>query len=160
MSQWVIPDPFPPLHLPDGFRLQSLADENDLAKVDRVLWRGFNHPGAPPADGPEGRKKMQSGPHYRPDLTMVAVDPSGAFVAFAGLWFDPINHIGYVEPVATDPDYRRRGLGTAVVREGMRRCGERGATVAYVGTNKPFYRSLGFRKLFTLNCWIKYFPVE
>jgi len=160
MSQFVIPDPFPPIRLPDGFRLESLADDNDLAKIDRVLWRGFNHPGEPPADGPKGRKKMQSGPHFRKDLTIVVEAPSGAFVAFGGLWFDPVNRFGYVEPVATDPDYRRMGLGTAAALEGIRRCGELGATVAYVGTDMPFYLAMGFKKLFTLNCWIRYFSSD
>ena len=160
MSQFVIPDPFPPIRLPDGFRLKSLADDNDLAKIDRVLWRGFNHPGEPPADGPKGRKKMQSGPHFRKDLTIVVETPNGAFVAFGGLWFDPVNRFGYVEPVATDPDYRRMGLGTAAVLEGIRRCGELGATVAYVGTDMPFYLAMGFKKLFTLNCWIRYFSSD
>jgi predicted N-acetyltransferase YhbS len=78
-------------------------------------------------------------------------------VAFGGLWFDPVNRFGYVEPVATDPDYRRMGLGTAAVLEGIRRCGELGATVAYVGTDTPFYLVMGFKKLFTLNCWVRYF---
>ena len=157
MSQFVIPSPFPPIRLPDGFQLKSLADDNDLAKVDRALWRGFNHPGEPPVDGPEGRRKMQSGPNFREDLAIVVEAPNGAFVSFGGLWFDPVNKFGYVEPVATDPDYRRMGLGTAAVLEGIRRCGELGATVAYVGTDKPFYLAMGFRKLFTSNCWIRYF---
>jgi len=130
---------------------------SDLIKVDRVLWRGFNHFGEPPADGPEGRKRMQSGPHFRKDLTIVVEAPNGAFVAYSGLWFDPINRFGYVEPVATDPDYRRMGLGIAAVLEGIRRCGELGASVAYVGSDMPFYLAMGFEKLFTLNCWIKYF---
>ena len=160
MSQFVIPDSFPPIRLPNGFRLKSLADDNDLAKIDRVLWRGFNHPGELPADGPKDRKKMQSGPHFRKDLTIVVEAPNGAFVAFGGLWFDPVNRFGYVEPVATDPDYRRMGLGTAAVLEGIRRCGELGATVAYVGTDMPFYLAMGFKKLFTLNCWTRYFSSD
>jgi predicted N-acetyltransferase YhbS len=160
MAQFIIPDPFPPTRLPDGFRLKSLADDNDLAKIDRVLWRGFNHLGEPPADGPKDRKKMQSGPHFRKDLTIVVEAPNGAFVAFGGLWFDPVNRFGYVEPVATDPDYRRLGLGTAAVLEGIRRCGKLGAPVVYVGTDIPFYLAMGFKKLFTLNCWIRYFPSD
>jgi predicted N-acetyltransferase YhbS len=156
MLQYVIPEHFPPIHLPEGFRLKSVAEENDLAKIDRVLWRGFNHPGEPPEDSIEDRKKMQSGPHFRKDLTMVVKAPNGAFVAFAGLWLDQVNEFGYVEPVATDPDYRRMGLGTAAVLEGIRRCGELGATVAYVGIDMPFYRAMGFQKLNTSNCWIKW----
>jgi GNAT superfamily N-acetyltransferase len=155
MSQFVIESPFPEISVPEGFRLQGLADDNDLVKLDRCLHRGFNHEGEPPADGPEGRKKMQSAPHYRKDLCLVAVAPNGDFVSFAGLWFDEGNRVGYVEPVATDPDYRRRGLGRACVLEGIRRCGELGATVAYVGTDIAFYLSLGFHRLFVEECWQK-----
>ena len=83
----------------------------------------------------------------------MVVAPGGDFVSYCGMWYDRHNRFGYVEPVATDPDYRRRGLGRAAVLEGIRLCGVSGATVAYVGTDKPFYLSFGFRKLFTLNCW-------
>ena len=156
MTQFVIPRPFPAIRLPEGYRVQSLADDNDLKKVDRALHRGFNHPGEPPADGIAGRIKMQSGPHYRLDLTMVVVAPDGQFVSFAGLWFESVNRFGYVEPVATDPDYRRMGLGTAAVMEGVRRCGELGADVAYVGSTQLFYQSMGFREVARQNCWLKY----
>jgi predicted N-acetyltransferase YhbS len=155
LAQFVIPTSFPEIGVPDGFHLQTLADDNDLGRWDRCLHRGFDHPGDPPSDGIEGRQKMQSGPHYRKDLAIVAVAPSGEFVSFAGLWFDAANRLGYVEPVATDPDYRRRGLARACVLEGIRRCGELGATVAYVGSDQPFYLSLGFERLHTENCWAK-----
>jgi GNAT superfamily N-acetyltransferase len=157
LAQFVIPRPFPPIPVRAGFRLKSLADDNDLVKADRVLWRGFDHPGEPPADGPEGRKRMQSGPHFRQDLTIVVEAPDGAFVAFSGLWFEPVNKFGYVEPVATDPEYRRMGLGKAAVLEGIRRCGQLGATVAYVGSDQPFYLAMGFKKISTQNCWSKHF---
>ena len=45
----------------------------------------------------------------------------------------------------------------AAVLEGIRRCGVFGATVAYVGIDMPFYRVMGFQKLYTSNCWIKWF---
>ena len=153
MSEFVIPDPFPPIPLVEGFRLTTLAEENDLEKVGRVLHRGFDHPGELPPGGVEEQRRMQSGPNFRPELTMVAVGQDGEFVSYCGMWFDAVNGFAYVEPVATDPDYRRRGLGRAVVLEGIRRCGELGATAAYVGTDMPFYLSLGFRALFTVNCW-------
>lgn len=156
MSQFTIPQSFrPALHLPDGFRITSLAEKNDLEKIHRVLWRGFNHPGEPPDDGLAGRKKMQSGPHFRKDLTIVAQAPNGDFVSFCGMWYEATNQFAYVEPVATDPAFRRMGLGRAAVLEGIRRCGDLGATVAYVGSTQPFYQSLGFRRIFTSNCWRK-----
>lgn len=155
MSAFDIPQPFPAITLPDGFRLKSLADDNNLRQVHRVLWRGFNHPGEPPEKELDDRRKMQSGPHFRHDLTIVVESPGGDFVSFCGMWFDEINRIAYVEPVATDPDFRRLGLGKAAVWEGIRRCGALGATMAFVGSDLPFYGAIGFRKLFETRCWVK-----
>ena len=157
MSQLTITHPFQPIiSLPDGFCLKSLTEDNDLAKIDRALWRGFNHGDEPPAIDFEGRKKMQSVPNFRKDLNIIIVAPDGNYVAYAGTWFEATNKFAYVEPVATDPDYRRMGLGKAAVLEGVRRCGELGAQVAYVGSAQPFYQAMGFKRLFTCNCWIKY----
>ena len=150
-----IRSPFPAIKLPDGFRLQSLADENNLNKLHRVLHRGFNHPGEPPADGLVGRERMQSAPNYRKDLNIVAVAPDGAYASYCGMWQDHANRVASVEPVCTDPDYRRMGLGTAVVLEGIRRCGAEGATIATVGSDQPFYMSMGFKKLFDINLWAR-----
>ena len=155
MSELRIPRPFPPIRVPEGFALKSLADEDDLRKTHRVLHRGFNHPGEPPEEGIEGRRLMQSAPNFRKDLTIVVTAPDGSFVSFCGMWVVPEHRLAYVEPVATDPDYRRRGLGTAAVLEGVRRCGELGATVAYVGTDKPFYKSMGFREVYRQFVWCK-----
>jgi predicted N-acetyltransferase YhbS len=144
--------------LPKGFRLLSLAEENDLEKINRVLWRGFNHPGEPPAEEIAGRKKMQSTPNFRKDLTIVVEAPDGSFVSFCGTWYEPANRIAYVEPVAADPDYRRMGLGKAAVLDGIRRCAACGATTAYVGSDEPFYQALGFKRIYTSECWTKSFP--
>jgi len=153
MSQFIISDPFPTISLPDGYRLKSLAEDTDLRKVHRVLWRGFDHGQEPPENGIGEREFMQSAPNFRKDLNVVVEGPDGNFVSYCGMWFEPVNGIAYVEPVATDPDYRRGGLGRAAVLEGVRRCGEMGATVAYVGTAKPFYLSLGFRQLYNRSVW-------
>ena len=63
---------------------------------------------------------------------------------------------GYIEPVATDPRYRRLGLGKAAVLEGLRRCGALGARVAYVGSDPLFYQALGFKQVYNSECWAKY----
>ncbi len=54
MYRYDIPDPFPAICLPAGFRLKSLAEDCDWVKINRVLWRGFNHPGEPPVEEIEG----------------------------------------------------------------------------------------------------------
>lgn len=157
ISQFTIPDPFPPIILPDGFCLKSLEDDNDLHKINRVLHRGFNHEGEPPEEYVQLRKNVQSAPHFRKDLTIVVEAPDRNFVSFCGTWYEKTHKIAYVEPVATDPDYRFMGLGKAAVLEGIRRCGELGATVAFVGSGQTFYEAIGFHKLFAYYPWIRYF---
>ncbi len=157
-SIFEIHDPFPLIKLPNGFHLQSLADENDVNKLHRVLHRGFDHPGEPPPDELAGRKRMQSAPNYRKDLNIIAVAPDGSYASYCGMWQDHVNRVAYVEPVCTDPDYRRMGLGTAVVVEGIRRCGAEGATIAVDGA-LPFYVSIGFKKLFDINRWAREWKV-
>jgi predicted N-acetyltransferase YhbS len=152
MSRFAIPEPFGPISLPAGFHLKSLADDNDLNKLDRVLWRGFNH-GDEPSGGTDDRAFMQSAPNYRKDLNVVVEAPDGNFVSYCGMWYESTHSVAYVEPVATDPDYRRMGLGRAAVLEGIRRCGQLGATAAYVGTAMPFYLSFGFRTVYNRAVW-------
>jgi len=86
------------------------------------------------------------------------VAPDGEFASFAGTWYIAENRIAYIEPVATDPDHRRKGLGTAVVLEGLRRAAKLGATVAHVGSDQPFYRSMGFCVAFRQSLWRKVLP--
>lgn len=146
---------FPVPQLPEGFRLQSLADEFDVEKVHRVMHRGFNHDGEPSQDGLEDRRRKVSVPDLRRDLTMVAVAPNGDYVSFACIWPVPSSTTCMVEPVATDPDYRRMGLGTAVVLEAVRRCAAEGATIAYVGSGQEFYLSMGFEICGGSSAWWK-----
>ena len=157
ISRFAIPERFPAITLPRGFRLQSLQDDNDLQRIQRVLWRGFGHQGTPPADDLAERRSMQATRNFRHDLNIVVVAPDGNFAAYCGMWLDSINRLAYVEPVATDPDYRRLGLGTAAVLEGIRRCAAEGARAAFVGSDLPFYQDLGFVKMFTSCCWVKSF---
>jgi predicted N-acetyltransferase YhbS len=153
LSVFQVPESFPQIIVPEGFTVLSLADENDLVKVDRVLHRGFNHPGEPPADGVDGRRKMQSAENFRKDLNIIVRSESGEYVSFGGIWYEPTNKFAYVEPVATDPDYRKLGLGKAAVLESIRRCAELGATVAYVDSGQVFYLAFGFKEILSQYAW-------
>ena len=153
LSKLIIPPEIPEGELPEGFRLLSLADENNLTKINWVLWRGFNHPGEPPQEEEVGRKKMQSSPNFRKDLTIVVADPEGQFRAFCGFWYVPEKRYGVIEPLATDPDFRRMGLARAGVLEGIRRCRDLGADTIYVGSTQKFYLSLGFQVLYHTRAW-------
>ena len=157
MSRFDIPVPFPEITLPEGFRLLSLVEEPDWAKVHKVMWRGFNHGDNPDMhfDELEMRRKMFDTITARRDLKVVVSAPNGEFVSICGMFYQPQGKFGYVEPVATDPDYRRMGLGKAAVLEGIRRCVESGAREAFVGSDQLFYLALGFEVRYVSQCWQK-----
>lgn len=159
LCRFDIPHPFPVVNLPEGFRLTSLAEDCDWAKVQRVLWRGFDHGEDIPMNEEEleSRRRMFDTPKARRDLKIAMTALNGNFVSFCGMFYEPNGQFAYVEPVATDPDYRRLGLGKAAVLEGIRRCAELGATVAYVGNDLPIYRLIGFKKVVDCECWLKHF---
>lgn len=159
ICQFTIPDPFPAISLPAGFRLTSLAEKCDWAKVHQVLWRGFDHGDDVPMNEAEfeSRRAMFDTPKARRDLKIAVAAPNGEFASFCGLFLEPTGRFAYVEPVATDPRYRRLGLGKAAVLEGIRRCGALGASVAYVGSDPPIYRAVGFKKMYSSECWVMNF---
>jgi predicted N-acetyltransferase YhbS len=70
--------------------------------------------------------------------------------------FIPRSKVAYVEPVATDPEYRCRGLGKAAVSESIRRVANFGAEVVWVGSGLEFYFAMGFEKKFTIYPWVKF----
>ena len=63
---------------------------------------------------------------YDPWCDLALVTDSGDVVGYALFWPDPVTGIGLVEPVRVEDDYAGRGLGTALVRAGLRRLVERG----------------------------------
>jgi len=136
-----------------------MADTYDLYKYGEVLWKGFDHEanGEGPFNfKPEDLPKWKIGferPNCNLDLKIAVVAPNGDFVSYCGMWYDNASQSALVEPVATDPAYRKMGLGKAAVLEGVRRCGELGAKRAFVGSSQQFYYSIGFRPCATSSMW-------
>jgi ribosomal protein S18 acetylase RimI-like enzyme len=145
--------------LPEGFRLTDRAKSNDLVSINRVLWRGFNHAGPPPDENVACRADVEKAPLYRPELVVMVEAPDKTLVSYCGVWYVPANRLAYVEPVATDPDYRRRGLGRAAVLEAIRRSEALGATRAIVGSGLEFYRAIGFQQTAVAFPWHKEWQV-
>jgi mycothiol synthase len=113
--------------VPEGFTVRALAEDEIAARVEnvRAVWSGNRVT-------PEKYREIRGLPHYRPELDLVAVTADGALGAFCTVWLDVVNGVGHFEPVGTHPEYRRRGLGRAVVREGLRRMRSLGAVTACV----------------------------
>jgi len=145
--------PFPDVKLPEGFTIISLEDENDYGKIHECLWKGFNH-GNNPDDDIDCRILMQSGPNFRKDLTTVIKAPNGDYACFAGMWFDEKNKYAYLEPLATVPEYRRMGLATIALTEGMKKTKALGATYCFGGV-PDFYTAIGFETICHREMWRK-----
>lgn len=139
--------------LPDGFSIISLEDENNFRKINDVLWRGFDH-GDEPDDDLDCRMQMQSTPNFRKDLTTVIKAPNSEYACFAGMWIDDINKYAYLEPLATDPRYRRMGLATIALTESMKRAAKFGVTYCFGGA-REFYHSIGFETVCYREKWSK-----
>lgn len=145
--------PFIDLKLPDGYSIISLEDENDYKKINDCLWKGFGH-GDNPDDDIDCRIHMQSGPNFRKDLTTVIKAPNGDYACFAGMWFDEKNKYAYLEPLATVPEHRRKGLATIALTVGMKKTKVLGATYCFGGVPE-FYTAIGFETVCHREMWKK-----
>lgn len=143
----------PAPELPAGYSIISLEDENDPRKINAVLWKGFDH-GPEPDDDYDCRLQMQSGPSFSMGLTTIIKAPDGEYACYAGMWMDGVNDFAYLEPLATAPEHRGKGLATAALREGMRKTRELGATYCF-GGSVPFYAAVGFRTVCKEEVWRK-----
>ncbi len=150
--------PIPEPTVPEGYTVRSLREDDDLSRRCLALGRAFRDE---PVDT-DTYRTLQSAPGYRLDLDIVVVAPDASFAAVAIAWYDEANRIGMFEPVGTDPDHQRKGLGKALMYEGFRRLKKLGATLAYVGAGTQIeasrlYRSVGFDEDFTDHAWTKVF---
>jgi GNAT superfamily N-acetyltransferase len=152
--------PVPDTTPPNGYIVRALGDENELPARSWLSWKAF-HPDEPDEkyQGWEWYRNIQRVPLYRRDLDIVAVAPDGELVAFCTVWFDDVTRTAVFEPVGTHPNHQKRGLGKAVMSEGLRRAGKLGATLATVSSYSEgahaLYHSMGFTGFDLLEPWIR-----
>lgn len=144
----------------NGYTVRALGDEDELPARSWLSWKAF-HPDEPDEkyEGWEWYMNVQRVPLYRRDLDIVAVASNGELAAFCTVWFDDVTRTAAFEPVGTHPDHQKRGLGKAVMSEGLRRAQRLGATLATVSSYSTgahaLYESIGFTKFDLLEPWIK-----
>lgn len=129
-------------HLPDcvpipGYVIRAQGDGLELLERCYASGLGFHdddiHVARDNRDHPDWYRHIQSAPLYRRDLDIVAVAAEGSIASFSTLWFDDVSRTAYIEPVATVPAHQKRGLGKAVILEGLHRLKRMGCKVAFVG---------------------------
>ena len=135
--------------LPDGFRFRTADEAGPQAAVQAHLdaW-------APSTYTAEGYQGVRQTAAYRGDLHILVEAPDGTMASSTIMWLDEANKTAEFEPVGTHPDYRRLGLGRAMLLHGMhlaRAAGATHMTVACLGAPghpkaRGLYYSVGFRE--------------
>ncbi|WP_019911958.1 GNAT family N-acetyltransferase [Paenibacillus sp. HW567] len=142
-----------PVDIPPGFKLQCGEEAADRAKAQGHIM-AFNYAGTAHA---EQMLQMYGGirqaPGYRPGLDLSLVNEQGEVVSFCNAFVDEANGIGILEPVGTHVDYRRRGLGRAVIYAALNRLRSLGMVQAYTGPMQPFYQHIGFELDVEFQVW-------
>ena len=145
--------------LPEGFYITDMLETPDYYKYGQVLWKGFDHEAngegafSPTEENMAAYKMSFERPNVNKELKIAVVATNGDFVSYCGMWQDNASKSVLVEPVATDPAYRKMGLAKAAVLEAIKRCGMLGATKAFVGSSQQFYYNIGFRPFGTYTIW-------
>jgi mycothiol synthase len=123
----------PDVQLTGAYQIRALGYASEIPERSWVSWRAF-HPDEPDANyiGWEWYPSIQRCPLYRRDLDLVALDGDCAMAAFTTVWYDDVTRTGYFEPVGTSPDHQRKGLGKAIMTEGLRCLKNLGALYATV----------------------------
>lgn len=132
----LLTEPIPETPVIPGYTIRALGDGLELLERCYASGLGFHNDiqtAVENRDESSWYRNIQTAPLYRRDLDLIAVAPDGAIAAFCTIWFDDVTRTAYFEPVATVPVHRRRGLGKAVLLEGLRRLKRMGGTVAFVG---------------------------
>ena len=156
----------PEVPVPPGYTIRSLGAGLELLERCYASGLGFHQGDIKIAvenrNDPTWYRNIQTAPLYRRDLDLVAVTMEGAVAAFCTIWFDDVTRSAYFEPVATVPAHQRRGLGKAILTEGLRRLQRMGATRAFVGGLSPaanaLYRSVMGPDHELYEPWVKEWP--
>lgn len=130
-------EPLPDAPQVAGYVIRPQGDGLELLERCYASGLGFHRDDINTArnnrDHPEWYHHIQSAPLYRRDLDLVAVAADGSIASFCTIWFDDATRTAYFEPVATVPAHQKRGLGKAVMLEGLHRLKRMGCKIALVG---------------------------
>ena len=129
----------PDAPVPDGYRIRSMGELDEHPARSWASWRAFHsdEPAEAYDDDWAWYQNIQSAPLYRRDLDIVAVAPAGEMAAFCTIYYDDDSRSAVCVLVGTAAEHWRRGLGKAVMREGMRRLERMGCTRVFATAYDP-----------------------
>jgi len=122
--------PIPEVPVAPGYTIRAMGDPAEHPARSWASWRAFH--ADEPVTNYDGDwswyQNIQSAPLYRRDLDMVAAAPNGEIAAFSTFYYDDFSRSAVAVLVGTAAEHQRRGLGKAVMFEGLRRLQRMGCT--------------------------------
>ena len=134
--------------IPESYKISPRGFSIDPLKYQLVIHREFDNDGIPEKWDYEFLKRI---PHANDELKTFAIS-GGEYRAHCGLWYES-GDTAYIEPVATLPEHRNKGLAKAVVYEACLRAKALGAKRAIVLSDNEFYFRIGFRPSSEVYSW-------
>lgn len=144
--------------------VESEKEWQDYAGLKAGDWDEHRQKLPEPKPGPEiGEAFVQIYRRKAPDLQYYLAYVDGKPAAFFSSW-PGIAGIGQVEDLFTLPEFRHRGLATALMHRCVRDCRERGARYVAIAcdptdTPKQMYRAMGFVPMGIAEHYLKRLPV-
>lgn len=139
--------------LPKEIKIEEV-NFGDAYELSFAIFQGFNH-----GNDEEEFKKDYQEPiwrkHQNPYLQLKALNENNKIVGYCGFWYDEKTDYAYIEPLCVIPEYRKLGIGKALIYEGLNRSRKLGAKVAFVLSDKDFYFKIGMQKEKTFNFYWK-----
>ncbi|MBN2393830.1 MAG: GNAT family N-acetyltransferase [Anaerolineae bacterium] len=146
-------EPIPTPQLPAGFSIRHVMGEHEVEALVALHRAAFGTE----TMTVEERLAMMHTPDYDAELDLVAVAPDGQLAAYCMCLISQEENTqtgrneGYTDPVATHPDFQRRGLAKALLLTGLHTLKQRGMDTALLGTSSKNVamqrtaQSVGFR---------------
>ncbi|RJP54925.1 MAG: GNAT family N-acetyltransferase [Anaerolineaceae bacterium] len=150
----------PEVPIPAGYVIRSMGGVDEHPSRSWASWRAFHN------DEPDSNydgdwswfANLQSAPLYRRDLDVVAVAPDGNIAAFCTCFYDDYTRSAVTVVVGVAAEHWRRGLGKAVMTEGLKRLQQLGCTrvfsTAHEDPADALYRSVMQERKVT-ETWVK-----
>ena len=130
--------------LKNNLRFKDFDPSKNVDEVAWVIYQGFDH-GNNREEFEKQNKPVNPRVHFNPYLSSLVETKEGEGVAYCSLWYDSRTDYAYLEPLCVIPEYRKMGVGKALVYELLNRAKKLGAKEVVVISDNPFYQKIGFR---------------
>jgi len=146
--------------IPSGYAIRSMGDAKEYPARSWASWWAFHND--EPDENYDGDyswyANLQSAPLYRRDLDVIAVASDGSIASFCTIFYDDYTRSAVTVLVGTAAEHWQRGLGKAVITEGLRRLKEMGCTLVFSTAHEEpadfLYRSV-MQEMKVTDTWLK-----